>query len=387
MEKLRVLFFSDMLLPDLDGANRTMFHLINRIPSDKFEYLFITGSDTGQIADFECVHVSSLKIPGSKIYRVALPLLQTIALDEKIDFFNPDVIHIATPSFLGNYGLNTAKRLKIPVIAIYHTHFISYVGYYFRYTPLLADVIKNRAKEATHDFYTQCDLVYVPSRTIFNELTEIGIQPEILKLWQRGIDQSLFSPSAINPELIASITGNNNPCILFASRLVWEKNLQAVIDLYSLIKEKRLCYNLIVAGEGDAREEMEERMPEAFFTGKLSQEVLAQLYASAQVFFFPSVTETFGNVVLEAMASGLPCVIANAGGSAEFIRQGENGFTCDAADVTGFLNRITQIIENPGLAAKLSEKGLETSKIYSWETLALEYFADLKSISLKSSSV
>lgn len=387
MEKLKVLFFSDMLIPDLDGANRTIFHLINRIPSDQFEFLFICGIGNEHITEFECIHVTSLKIPGSKIYHIAIPLFQKFELDEKINRFNPDVIHLTSPSFLGNYGLLTAKRLKIPVISIYHTHFISYFDYYFKFIPLLVNITKRIAKSALLKFYNRCDLVYVPCRTIIKELTEIGIRPEVLKLWQRGIDHSLFSPAKKNPELLQSITGNDNPCILFASRLVWEKNLQTLVDLYCLIKEKQLNYNLIVAGEGNASEALQKLIPEAYFVGMVGQDKLAQLYASARVFFFPSVTETFGNVVLEAMASGTPCVIANGGGCIDSIRHGKNGFLCEATNAQDFLNHITQIIDQPELALKFSKRGLETSEKYIWETLALKYFADLKSITLKASKV
>jgi len=382
MAKFKVLFISDMLLPDLDGANRTMFHLINRIPTEQFEYLFISGTSAERIADFECIMVSSIKIPRSKNYRIAIPFFYKTVLDNKIDHFQPDIIHIATPSFLGNYGIQTAKRLNIPVISIYHTHFISYLDYYFKYIPFMINLSKRTAKHTLRAFYNECDLIYVPSRTIINELTDIGIHPERLKLWQRGIDQILFSPTKKSPELIKTITGNNNPSILFVSRLVWEKNLQTLIDLCNLIKEKQYNYNLIVAGEGNAREALQNQIPEAFFVGNVEHDVLAQLYASSQVFFFPSVTETFGNVVVEAMASGIPCVIANEGGSADFILQGENGFICDPTDIQDFLSRITQIIEHPELALQLSKRGLEASKKFSWETLALEYFADLKSITI-----
>ena len=128
-------------------------------------------------------------------------------------------------------------------------------------------------------------------------------------------------------------------------------------------------------------------MPNACFLGFLVHEKLADIYASSDVFFFPSVTETFGNVVLEAMASGLPCVIADSGGSKDFIRHGENGFLCNPSDAGDFLNRISEIIEQPELSKSLSEKGIKTTKKYVWENLAGEYFGDLESLALKASAI
>lgn len=381
MDKIKVVFFADILINDFDGASRTMYHLIKRIPNDQFEFLFVCGLGPDNIGGFRCIHVSTLGVPGNKSYRFATPLLQKSELDRELDDFFPDVIHISTPSLLGNYALKAAKRLDIPVITIYHTHFISYIDYYIKKFPFLINFTKQRAIEMLKSFYNQCDTVYVPSQSMMNELVAEGIRPDIMKLWERGIDRNIFSPERRNPELMKSITGNGNPCILFVSRLVWEKNLQIMIDLYELIEQQQLSYNLIVVGEGVARETVEKQMPKAFFLGHVGHEKLPEIYASANVFFFPSVTETFGNVVLEAMASGLPCIIANSGGSKDFIKNGINGFQCNPYDATEFLNKITEIIEQPKLSKQISERGLERSKKYIWENLASIYFEDLKSLS------
>jgi glycosyltransferase involved in cell wall biosynthesis len=387
MNKLKVVFFADMLIADFDGASKTMFQLINRIPSDRFDFLFACGTGPDRIAGFRCIRVFTLDVPGNKSYKFATAFFQKRELDNEIDLFDPDIIHISTPSLLGNYALKTAKRIGIPVISIYHTHFISYVDYYVKNCPYLIGFTKARVKNILKLFYNQCDTVYVPSKTIIHELLSTGIRPDVLKLWERGIDKNLFSPSKRNVQTMWSITGNENPCILFVSRLVWEKNLQTMIELYRLMGKKNLNYNMVIAGDGIACNSLEKQMPNAFFLGNLGHEKLANIYASCDVFFFSSVTETFGNVVLEAMASGLPCVIADSGGSKDFIRQGENGFLCSPYNAEDFLNRISAIIEQPELAKNISEKGIETAKKYVWENLAWEYFEDLKSLALKTSVV
>jgi glycosyltransferase involved in cell wall biosynthesis len=358
-----------------------MFQLIGRIPADQFDFLFVCGLGPEHINGFRCIHINTLGVPGNKSYRFAAPLLQKTELDRELQAFSPDVIHISTPSLLGNYALKAAKRLGAPVISIYHTHFISYVDYYVGNFPFLIDFARQRVRGILKSFYNQCDTVYVPSGSIMRELASEGVRPDVMKLWKRGIDRALFSPAKRNPALMKSLTGNDNPCILFASRLVWEKNLQTLIGLYDLTLQRRLKYNFVIAGEGVAREAVEKRMPGAVFLGHVGHERLAEIYASSSVFFFPSVTETFGNVVLEAMASGLPCVIADSGGSRDFIEDGVNGFKCSPYDVSGFLSRITEIIEHPELAGQFSEKELESSKKYIWEHLVSEYFDDLKSLS------
>lgn len=380
-KKNKIAFFADILISDFDGASRTMFQLINRIPSDQFEFLFVCGMGPDRISGFKCIHVSNLSIPGNDDYKLALPLLQKNMLDEEIEQFEPNVIHISTPSLLGSYALKKAKHMGVPVISIYHTNFISYIDYYLNKVPFLIKLTKQKARNILNSFYNKCSKVYVPSESMSRDLIDGGLHPELLKIWKRGIDHTIFSPSKRDESLMKLITGNNNPCILFVSRLVWEKNLQTMFDVYKIIEKKELNYNFIVVGEGVAKEDCKREMPKAFFLGHLGHEKLAAVYASADVFFFPSVTETFGNVVLEAMACGLPCVIADGGGSRDFIMNGENGFLCKSDDAADFVNRIEQIIEQPMLARQISESGLTLSKKYIWENLADIYFEDLKLLS------
>ena len=384
MSKIKVMFFADMLISDFDGASKTMYQLINRIPAEQFEFLFVSGAAPDSIANFKCYRVFTLGVPGNKHYRFATALFQKAELDKEVGAFAPDIIHIATPSLLGNYALKTAKRTGIPVISIYHTNFTSYVDYYIKNVPFLIDFTKDRVKIMLKSFYNRCDTVYVPSTTMIDELVGGGIKPDVIKLWERGIDRNMFSPSKRNRELIKFVSGNDLPCILFASRLVWEKNLQTMVELYRLVEKNRLNYHFIVAGDGVARESLEKQMPNASFLGKLKHQQLASMYASSDVFLFPSVTETFGNVVLEAMTSGLPCVIADSGGSKDFIKHGVNGFKCSPYDAHEYLNCIAEIIEKPELARQFSINGIETSKKYIWEKLAWEYFEDLKSLAHRS---
>ncbi|MBD1395344.1 glycosyltransferase family 4 protein [Mucilaginibacter glaciei] len=387
MKKIRVAFFAEILIEDLDGAVRTMFHLINRINKTRFDYLFVYGVGPAQIGDFESVKIPSIALPVNATYSLALPVLAQSRLKRKLREFTPDVVHIATPSLLGNFGLNYATQNRLPVITIYHTHFISYLDYYLKYTPFLIDSIRNRMAESHKAFYNRCDKIYVPSVSIRNELVAIGINGTKARIWKRGIDTALFNPSKRNDSLMQRLTGNNNPSVLFASRLVWEKNLETLFGIYDGLQNGDAPVNLIIAGDGTARQDCELRMPNAFFLGSTDQDYLATLYASADVFIFPSVSEAYGNVVAEAMASGLPCVIADGGGSKDFVEHGVNGFKCQPYNAADYVEKINLLLQDSTLRSRFASRGLIGSRLLNWDNLALEYFNDVIALADNSLSI
>ena len=214
--KIRIAFFADLLIPELDGATRTMFQLISRIPDTAFEFLFICGStrNTGAIRH-RIVTIPSVQIPINKSYRMALPALAVKQLNKELDDFMPQVIHIATPSLLGHFALNYAKCQTIPVITIYHTHFISYLEYYLRNIPFLIAPLKKRLSITQTKFYNDCRKVYVPSESMAHELTSRGVSKHRIQIWQRGINTRIFSPSKKDHRCMERICGNTHPTILF----------------------------------------------------------------------------------------------------------------------------------------------------------------------------
>ncbi len=378
---MKVAFFAEILIKDFDGASRTMFQLIERIPLSGFEFIFICGMhQEGFETQYQVLKVPTLQVPGNATYRFAVPFLKQKQITEELERFSPDVVHIATPSFLGNFGLNFAKKSNIPVISIYHTHFISYMDYYLKRVPFLINPAKGIIARSYRKFYNHCNVIFIPSESIAQELTTIGVQKKAQKIWKRGIDLRLFNSEKRDLHFIENITGNRKKNILFSSRLVWEKNLSVIIKLYKLLKQKGMPFNLIIAGSGVAEEECRKQMPEAYFLGHVGHEDLSILYASSDVFIFPSVTETFGNVVLEAMASGLPCVIADGGGSKDFIKNTENGFLCKPYNTEEYLQCIEEILSNQKLGEKLSKNGISYSQQFDWDYLADVYFQHLKSL-------
>ena len=381
MKRIKIAFFAEILIQDFDGASRTMFQLINRIDKNKFDFLFICGAGPSTIRRYECVTIPTVHLPINTNYTMALPALAKKLLKKKLNGFEPDVIHIATPSLLGAYALKYANKHNIPLISIYHTHFISYIDYYFKYAPFLVGKVKQAIAGNQKAFYNHCDKVYVPAESIKEELEAMGVETERLKIWKRGIDTKLFSPDKADKELLQKLTGNSDPTIIFASRLVWEKNLETLFRIYDKVQNFGLKVNFLIVGDGIALKASKVKMKNAVFTGKVDHDTLSVLYASASLFLFTSVSETYGNVVLEAMASGIPCIIADGGGSSDFIQQGVNGFKCDPFDEHDYFRRISQLLNSEPLRNQFIAKGLHFSNDLSWDQLSSTYFDDLTQLS------
>lgn len=373
----KVAFFSEILIEDFDGASRTMFQIINRIDHTAFSYLFIYGKGPENFKTHQSYQVPTFRIPINDDYSLAVPQLSKWKLEEALDNFAPDVIHIATPSLLGFFAMKYARKRNIPILSIYHTHFISYIAYYLRNLSSLIRPAEYWMRKAMLRFYNSCHKIYVPANNIIDELKEIGIQSDRLTLWQRGIDLRLFNPEKADRAYIRNITKNDKPNILFASRLVWEKNVQTLIDVYQHLKKSNFEYNLIIAGDGAAREEAEMLMPTAHFLGKLDHTELSKLYASSDVFLFTSTSETYGNVVIEAMASGLPCVIANGGGSSSLIEHGRNGYKCVPNNALEYMYFIHKVLSDPQIKNEFQQAGLNYVRKLDWGELAQTYFDDI----------
>lgn len=382
MQKYKVAFFAEILIGDFDGASRTMFQLIKRIPKAEFEFIFFCAVPPKEDIGFEVVQIPGIKIPFNNTYKLGFPYFSQKKIIQKLDVFRPDVIHFASPTPLASLAKKYAQKNRIPVTAIYHTHFIAYIKYYFRKLPFLIPYFYKMAASITRRYYDDPRLVFVPSQDIIDELkNRCGIKNPHLKLWQRGVDTQLFHPDKKDKVYIKNIVQNEHPTILFASRLVWEKNLQLLIDLYEYYQTKNIPVNFVVAGDGVARKAVAQKMKKAHFLGMIDHEELAVLYASADVYFFPSDTETFGNVVIEAMASGLPCVVANGGGPRSFVKNGVNGFLCPVNEVAAYFEKIQLLLNDATLRNNIIEAGIRTSKEMNWDHLAQIYFQDLKNLS------
>ena len=375
---IRIAFFADILSKDFDGASRTMYQLISRIDKEKYDFIYITGQNRlAEETDLKIYQTPSLPIPFQKRYKMSFLIWKNRRIQAILADFQPDVIHISTPSFLGSWALKYANNHRIPVISIFHTYFSSYMQYYFRRIPFMVKILRKVSDNIQKKFYNKCSIIYVPSNSMNKELSSIGVDKSKIKLWERGIDHQLFSPAHRDLPHIHRITNNEKKNILFVSRLVWEKNLNALIDLYQLLQRGNLDYNLIIVGTGHAEKTLRKIMPYALFCGSMEHRELSKLYASADVLFFPSISETFGNVVLEALASGLPAIVADKGGTQDMIEDGFNGFVCPHNRTDIFLSKIVLLLEDKTILSKMKVNARASSLGYNWDHLAGKYFNDI----------
>lgn len=276
--------------------------------------------------------------------------------------FRPDVIHIVTELGVGWAGLRAARALNIPIVMSYHTNFDKYLEFYhLKYL--------NKAVIAYLRWFHNFALVNLcPSTNTMFNLKRQGFAR--LDIWSRGIDLQRFHPDHFSEAVREQIGGQNKTVFLYVGRIAAEKGLDIYFQSIKEINEQYMDQlQFVFTGDGPYQDElMAQQVPNVIFTGPKRGNELAEIYASADAFVFPSGTETFGNVLLEAMASGLPVVCANTGGVTDFTENNENAFVFkngDSADLTHALRKML----NPQFRSAIRRKALETARSRSWETI------------------
>ena len=322
------------------------------------------------------VHLISDKkadIPNVTIHLVGMKH-GTIALDLKgyrarkiIRTIKPDIIHVNSPCPLGYAALTYAKKRKIPVIATYHTHFISYAKYYY------LEILEPFLWLYTKGFYNNCNKVLVPSKSILSELRQHGLKR--LEYLPHGVDTQAFNRSYRSIKWRKGYGIDNKIVLLYVGRLVWEKDLEVLADTYAKFESNR-SLSFVIVGDGPIRQDLEKLMPKAIFTGKLIGKELSTAYASSDIFVFPSTTETFGNVILEAMISGLPCVAANKGGSKSAIKNNVTGLLAKPHDCKDFTKKVKYLIHHPKLRKQMAQHAVEYAEKQSWNLICERLFKE-----------
>lgn len=311
----------------------------------------------------EVVPVPSVAIPIRPEYRMAFGLVGEAR--RRLKAFKPDIIHITVPDLLGLQALRLGRALGVPVVSSFHTRYETYLNYYAG-LGLLA--LPYRYYERF--FYRSCRSVYVPSESMIDVLAARGIAGNV-SLWSRGVDAERFNPSRSSSSWRQRYQiGRDEFVVLFVSRLVREKDLATLGAVFNSLGDERKV-RCVVVGDGPDRAMIEARSPKAIFTGFLEGDQLAEAYASSDLFVFPSFTETFGNVTLEAMASGLPVVCADATGNRSLVVNGETGFLVPAGDIGEFLSRIRQLRGDAALRRQFGDAARARSLKYSWDQAML----------------
>ena len=357
---LRIALFTGAYNHIADGVSLTLNRLVNYLGQLGAEIRVYAPTIPHPALEHAgtLVPVRSIQAPGRPDYRVSLGL--TSEARANLTEFRPNLFHIATPDVLGLHALRRAKRDGTTVVASYHTHFASYLDYY-RLGPL-----EPLTWSYLRWFYNGCRHVYVPTPSMLEVLVGHGVKSD-LRLWPRGVESDLFSPSKRSLEWRRSRgIADQEPVVTFVSRLVTEKGLDVVIDVSKALTASGTVHKVLIVGDGPERPRLSDAIPDAIFEGHLKGEPLATAYASSDVFLFPSETETFGNVTLEAMSSGLPCVVANATGSNALVKDGVTGFLMPPRDSDAFLRGVSTLIHDGSLRKKMGEAARVSALSYEW---------------------
>jgi glycosyltransferase involved in cell wall biosynthesis len=358
---LRIALFSGNYNYIRDGANQALNRLV--------EYALRRGAavrvysptvnDPAFEKNAEVVHIPSLSIPRRKEYKFPIGLPPRARRD--IEAFRPNIFHVASPDVLGHRAVSLAHRLNLPVVASVHTRFETYMRYYGLafMEPVIEGILRR--------FYRRCDAIFAPSDSMAQLLREQRMSYNV-GIWTRGIDREIFQPRARSLEWRRELgIGDDEPVIGFVGRLVMEKGLDVFSDTIDCLEKHQVRHRVLIVGEGPAREWFERRLPQAVFAGFQAGPDLGRAVASMDMLFNPSVTETFGNVTLEAMAAGLPVVAAIATGSQSLVTDGVTGRLVRPGYIEGFTQALRLYCEDAEARAAAGRAGSEASRRYGWD--------------------
>lgn len=362
---LRIAVVTETYPPDINGVAHTLSKIVQALTLNGHTICLVRPRHAlhdfpNNNENYSEYLVQGLPIPFYKQLRMGLPakkVLTRLWTSEK-----PDVVHIATEGPLGWSALKAAKSLKIPVSTDFRTNFHSYSEHYG--VGWLGGVIMGYLRR----FHNAAHSTMVPTGRLKEELVKSGF--ERLHVVQRGVDTHLFAPSKRSNGLRASWGATDTTTVVMCvSRLAAEKNLNLVIRAFQALKIKQADVKLVFVGDGPLLEQLKVDAPDAIFAGFRKGEDLAAHYASADLFMFASLTETFGNVTIEAMASGLPIVAFNHAAAGEIIESGVNGYLASTNDDSGFIDAAVKLGLNTFMRATCANGAREQALKFSWESI------------------
>jgi glycosyltransferase involved in cell wall biosynthesis len=374
-ESLRIALFCANFAGVTDGASKTLNRLVAFLLEQGAAmrvYSAATEHAPGS-TPVELVQVPSVAIPMRSEYRISLGLNH--ALREDVEAFGPTHVHISVPDLLGMQAQRLARRHGIPAIASMHTRFETYLAYYG--LGFLQPIVERRMQR----FYSGCDLVLVPNDLIAEEFRAKGWASNV-QVWKRGVDRAQFSPGLRSEEWRrAQGFGEGDIVLLFFGRLVREKGIETFIAIVEELRRRGHALPVLVVGDGPERAQMQAQLPDAVFAGHLEGSALGRAVASADILINPSLTEAFGNVNLEAMASGLAIVSADVPSARALIVDGTSGLLVKPDEPEAYVEAVEQLIRDPIRRHTFGAAAASASAAFDWNALlgpVVELYLSLK---------
>lgn len=367
---MRIALVTDTYLPQLNGVSRTLHRLVEHALARGHEVALLTprgegpGTPTSR-DDRERPAVSvHLQLPGVPVPvypELLLPRLPSREERALLEAFRPDVVHCATESVLGWWGRRWARRTGRGLVTSFHTNFPTYAaGYGLGFAEGFAWRLLRR-------FHGPAFRTLAPSLATVEELRERRFHPR-LQVWSRGVDANHFHPSRRDGELRRRLAPGAEVMLLYVGRLAPEKRLSLLLEAFPRIRtQASVEVGLVLVGGGPMEAALRRNpIPGVHLAGYLTGVELARAYASADLFAFPSDTETFGNVVLEAMASGLPVVGVDRGGVRDSILPGQTGWLTPPGQVEPFAEALLGLVEDRYLRVRMGARGRTEAEGRSW---------------------
>jgi glycosyltransferase involved in cell wall biosynthesis len=364
-------WFTDTL-EDVNGVATTIRKMTAAGAASGKELIVVTSRGQLQVCDIPIKNfppIGEFELPEYELQKLSFPpILEMLDYIQREKFTE---IIISTPGPVGLTALLAAKMLNLQTSGIYHTDFPQYVRI------LTEDsFLESVAWRYMHWFYGQLDTVFVNSEEYRQSWIKRGFDSAKLKIFPRGLDTELFHPARREPAFFERFGACNGEVrLLYVGRISREKDLDLLAAAYRRLRNEGLPIQLFVVGHGPYFEAFAKSLPEAFFTGYLAGDDLATAYASADVFVFPSTTDTFGNVILEAQACGLPVVVSDSGGPKELVEDKANGLITKSHDVEDFTRAIRALVTDSALRERMGESARNSITDRSWPRAFTKFWA------------
>ncbi|MEQ1842332.1 MAG: glycosyltransferase family 1 protein [Verrucomicrobiales bacterium] len=364
---MKITFVTDTYTPQANGVATTLERLVNGLRERG--HLVDVVRPAVLACDEEGLEVPSFGLPGYREVRFGFPM--RMVLQARWFRNRPDVIYVATETPLGASAISAARALGIPAASGFHTNFQQYMAHYRM--PLLEKATMSYLRHV----HNRSVCTFVPSHDVIDQLDAKGF--ENLQLLPKGVDTRLFSPKKRSLGLRQSWGVRTGGIVgLYVGRLAAEKNLPLVIETFREIQKRIPDFKGVFVGDGPKLEELRREYPDFVFTGVLRGEALAEHYASADLFVFPSITETFGNVTLEAMASGLAVIAYNYAAARQHIVNGVNGFLAPFDDREAYLSQAIKAASSD--LELLREKARASARKVRWKKVVKRFETQLQGL-------
>ncbi|WP_420144551.1 glycosyltransferase family 4 protein [Sphingobium sp.] len=367
---IRIALFSGNYDCVRDGANRALNrlvgHLLHRVGAQV--RIYSPTAPRPAFASIGDVHsVPSLSLPGRPEYRLAIGLTRGVKRD--LAAFAPDIVHLSAPDILGRQAQTFARTHGIPVVASLHTRFETYLDYY------RLGFLRGVMERYLDRFYGDADCILAPTPPIRDDMAARHGASSVA-IWGRGIDPHQFNPALRDPALRTALGYEDGDIVpLFFGRLVLEKGLGVFADTIAAMRARGASVRPMIVGEGPARSWLAQRLPNASFMGHLSGTDLGRAVASADMLINPSVTEAFGNVNLEAMASGLAVLSADVSSASSLIDAGRTGLLLPPADAAAYAGAAVGLMAAPARMAAMRQNAATAASRHRWDDV-LQSVAD-----------